>query len=125
MTDRSILLRENQRRVTRGLSWNAERSRYELDMEEGETLKVTVDATGILETAETVSAATATTDGITCALVLATPVITLTLSALNSYGSGDVTLLITRSGGQIHKLRIRARSVNQNRYYDYYSAVPT
>lgn len=124
MTDRAILLRDNQRRVTRGISWNSQRSRYELDMEEGETLKVTIDLIGILANAETVSSATVESEGVSCSASLSTPVITLTFSALTGYGTGNTTVTITRSGGQIHKLRIRARAVRNYRYYDYYSGVP-
>lgn len=124
MTDRAILLRDNQRRITRGISWNSQRARYELDMEEGETLKVTIDLTGILASAETVSTATVENEGVSCSASLSTPVITLTFSALTGYGTGNTTVTITRSGGQIHKLRIRARAVRNYRYYDYYSGVP-
>lgn len=125
MSDRQILLRENQRRITRGISWNSARSRYELDMEEGETLKVQISLAGILGNSETVSSATVENEGISVSASLASPVITLTLSALTGYGTGNTTVTITRSGGEVHKLRIRARAVRNYRYYDYYTGVPT
>lgn len=124
MADRLIYLRENQRRVTRGISWDSQNARYELDMEEGETLKVTVNLSGILATDETVTAATVESEGVTAAVSLASPAVTLTLSALTGYGTGNVTLTLTRSGGEIHKLRIKARAIRNYRYFDYYSGVP-
>lgn len=125
MADRLILLRPNQRRVCRGISFNSAKSRYELDMQEGETLKVRVDATGILDTGESVSSITATADGLTIGSALASNVATLTLSALNGYGQGDVKLTLTLSTGEILVHRIRARSVLSARYDDYYTGVPT
>ena len=125
MTDRVILLRPNQRRVCRGLSFNAAKSRYELDMQEGETLKVRVDATGILDSGQSVSSITATADGLSISSALASNVATLTLSALNGYGQGDVKLTMTLSTGEVLIHRIRARSVPSARYDDYYTGVPT
>ena len=125
MTDRTILLRPNQRRVCRGLSFNAAKSRYELDMQEGETLKVRFDATGILNEGESVSSITATADGLSISSALASNIATLTLSALNGYGQGDVKLTLTLSTGEILVHRLRARSVLSARYDDYYTGVPT
>jgi hypothetical protein len=124
VADRLIYLRENQRRVTRGISFNAQRDRYELDMEEGETKTVTIDCSGILATSETVSTATVENEGITCTASVSSPQVTLTLSALTNYGTGNTTVTITLSGGTIFKLRLRARSVRNYRYYDYYTGLP-
>jgi hypothetical protein len=125
MVDRTILLRPNQRRVCRGISFNAAKSRYELDMQEGETLKVRIDATGILDGSESVSSITATADGLSISSALASNIATLTLSALNGYGQGDVKLTLTLSTGEILVHRLRARSVLSARYDDYYTGVPT
>tara|TARA_X000001316_G_C922037_1_gene36785 strand:- start:651 stop:1022 length:372 start_codon:yes stop_codon:yes gene_type:complete len=123
MSDRLIQLRDNQRRVTRGISWNSQRSRYELDIEEGETLKLTVSLAGILASGESISSATIESQGISTSISTSSPEITVTFSGLS--GTGISTLTITRSGGQIHKLRIRTRSANSTSYYDYYTGVPS
>jgi hypothetical protein len=122
MTDRLIRLRDNQRRITRGISWNSQRSRYELDLEEGETLALTVSLEGILASGETVSSATIESQGVSTSISTSSPEITITFSGLS--GTGTTTLTITRSGGQIHKLRIRTRSANSTSYYDYYTGIP-
>lgn len=125
MSDRLIYLRENQRRVLRGLSYDSANVRYEMDMEEGETLKVQVNCTGILASGETITAATVENEGVTCTVSLSSPTATLTLSALTGYGTGNTTLTLTKSGGEVLKLRLRARARRNYRYFDYYSAVPT
>jgi hypothetical protein len=125
MTDRLILLRPNQRRICRGISYDSAKSRYDLDMQEGETLKVRVDASGILGTGESVSSIAVTADGLSISSALASNIATLTLSALNGYGQGDVKLTLTLSTSEVLIHRIRARSVLSARYDDYYTGVPT
>ena len=121
LSDRLIHLRDNQRRIPRGVSWNSQRSRYELDLEEGETLDLTVSLAGILESGETITAAIES-QGVSASISTSSPVVTVTFSGLS--GTGTTTLTITRSGGQIHKLRIRTRSANSTSYYDYYTGIP-
>lgn len=118
MTDKLIRFRENQRYILRGLSHDAERRRFLIDMEPDETHIVTLDFTDILASAETISAATVSkASGITASLSLSTPIVTLTLSALSRLG--DVTLTITRSGGDIFKVYLRARSTEASYFNDY------
>ncbi len=118
MADRLIRFRENQRYVLRGVSFDAERRRFLLDMEPGETRQVTLNFNDILASGETVSSVTVSkASGITASVSTTSGVTTLTLSALNRLG--DVTLLVTLSGGSIFKVYLRARSTEQQYLQDY------
>lgn len=108
MTERLIQLRQNGRRVIRGVSHNAGADRYELNQNEGETLNTVLDLSALLTGGETVTAATHDTKGMTVSLTLASPKVTVQTSALDSQSHADSTITITRSGGQVHKIRLRA-----------------
>lgn len=121
LSDRLIILRENQRNIVRGLSYDAVRRVFLLDMREDEALNVIVDVTGILDTNETVAPSITKAEGITATATSAGGKITLALSGLSSVG--DVTLKLTRSGGQIHIIKLRARTERaMNRLGDYNTA---
>lgn len=107
--DNYIRFRENQRNVARGLSFNTERRRFEIDMERDETKIITLDFNDMLASAETISSVTVSrTSGITAAVSTTSNICTLTLSALSRLG--EVTLTVTRSTGGIFKVFLRARS---------------
>lgn len=118
MADNLIRYRENQRYITRGLSFDAERRRFLIDMEPDETKIITINFNDILATAETVSSVTVSkASGITASVSTTSNVTTLTLSALSRLG--DVTLLVTLSGGHIFKVYLRARSTEASYFNDY------
>lgn len=120
MTERLVQLRKNGRSVVRGLTHNRGQTQYELDLNENEVLDVTVDLTPILASAETVTAATATNSGVSCAVTLATPKATLRFSGLSTNSEGRTELKVTRSGGQVHMLYFLARATESpERSYAY------
>ena len=119
MADRLIRLRENQRYVVRGLSHDAVRRCFYLDMRKDEALNVIIDATGILDTSETITAEVTKSDGVTASVSESSGVITLQLSALTA--QGDVDIKITRSGGQIHKLTLKALTENSTDWMSDYN----
>lgn len=107
--DNYIRFRENQRNVTRGVSFYTERRRFEVDMERDETKIVTLDFNDMLASGETITDVTVSkTSGITAAVSTTSNICTLTLSALSRLG--DVTLTVTRSTGAIFKVFLRASS---------------
>lgn len=85
-----------------------------LYMEVGETRKVTLNLSSLLETGETVSSATVVADGVTAAIATSSPNITLTLSGASAWGEATVT--ITLSNGEIIVDTIRVRL--SHRAYD-------
>lgn len=76
-------------------------------MEEGETLRVSLDFANLLESGETISSASVTAKGITASISTASPVITVTLSSASAWGTATVT--VTLSNGEVHVETIRAR----------------
>ena len=120
MTERLIQIRENGRTIVRGITHSRASNRYELDINEGETLDVEVDFTPILGSGETLSDATVTNSGVTVAPTLATPKVTLRFSGMTDTYSASSKLTVTRSGGQVHRLYFIARNTaDVARSYDY------
>lgn len=114
-----VRFRENQRYVTRGVSFDAERRRFLIDMEPDETKQITLNFNDLLATSETISTVTVSkASGITATVSTTSNVTTLTLSALSRLG--DVTLLVTQSGGEVFKVYLRARSTEASYFDDYY-----
>lgn len=120
MTERIIRFRQNRRFITRGVTYNPGSDRFEIDINEGETLDTTLNFAHLLTSGETISSVTSESDGITATTSVSSPNITLTLSNMSGYSTADITLTVTRSGGQVHKVRIRARQTRdyttQRRY---------
>lgn len=113
-----VRFRDNQRYTTRGLSFDAERRRFLIDMEPAETKQITLNFNDILETSETISDVTVSkASGITASVVTTSNITTLSLSDLSRLG--DVTLLVTKSGGEIFKVYVRARSTEASYLQDY------
>lgn len=109
--DDYIRFRENQRFVTRGVSFNAERRRFEVDMERGETKVLTLDFNDMLASGETVDSVTVSeASGITATVSTDSNICTLTLSALSSFGEVDLT--VTRSTGRVFKVFLSARAAD-------------
>lgn len=68
-------------------------------MEEGETRKLALDFTDLLESGQSISTATVSAEGVTASISLSSPVATLTLSAPSGWGTAIVT--ITLSNGEV------------------------
>ncbi len=119
MTERLVQLRQNGRRVVRGVTHNRGEHRYEVDLNENEVLDVVVDLEPILGSSETLAEATVTNSGVSCAATLASPKATIRFSGLKScYGTTDLKL--TRSGGQVHMIYFLARATETpERAYSY------
>lgn len=103
--------------TARGPSWfkNVRMDEYRnptLLMEEGETRKLALDLTDLLEAGESISAAVVTATGVTAAISLESPIITLTLSAAATWG--EVTVTITLSSGEVIVETIRVRKNMRN-----------
>lgn len=119
MPDRYVQFRENQRYILRGLSWHAEERRFEIDMEEDEALTVTLDFAPIMGSSETITDATVTrASGITANASISGSEVTLSLSAMKRLA--NIRLKVTFSGGLIRVIYLRARSVRDLYYDDYY-----
>lgn len=119
MTDRYVQFRENQRRITRGVSWNEEKRRIELDMEEDEALNVSLDFGPIMGTGETITeVAVPYASGVTASTSISGETVTLSLSAMKRLA--NVRLKGTFSGGMVKVIYLRARSVRDQYYDDYY-----
>ena len=119
MTERLIQFRENGRTVVRGLTRNKGADRFELNLNEGETLNTVLDFTPLMASGETVTA-THSTSGMTVSLTTASPKVTVSTSAMKSNSHADSTITITRSGGQVHVVRLRARPTAMNEGANHY-----
>lgn len=119
MTERLIQFRENGRRVVRGLTRNLAADRFELDLNEGETLNTVLDFTPLVLAGETLTAAHETT-GMSVTLTTASPKVTVAMSALSSNSNADSKITVTRSGGQVHVVRLRARPTATNESANHY-----
>lgn len=103
--------------TARGATWyrNIRMDEYRnplLLMEEGETRKLKLDFTDLLETGETISSATASAVGVTTSISTSSPSVTLTFSAPGTWG--EVTVTITLSSGELIVETIRVRQNMRN-----------
>lgn len=76
-------------------------------MEEGETRKVTLDFTSLLETGESVSTATVTASGVTASVSLSSPNVVLTLSSPTAWGYATITVTLSNSEVIVETVRAR------------------
>lgn len=85
-------------------------------MEEGETVKLSLNWSAMLESNETISSVTASGDGITASASTSGTTTTLTLSSPAAWG--EVTVTATLSSGEVIVDTIRARLSNRAGYVE-------
>lgn len=122
MPDLFIRVRENNRRVVRGVSFDDRTGRYTCQIFEGETIKPVIDLSHWLGTA-TISSATVEADGGTVTRAIAGSQITLTVSAVDSMSDAELT--ITASDGRVRIEKFRFVEPNCSGRDDYGSYVGT
>lgn len=76
-------------------------------METGETRKITLNFSSLLETGETISSATVAAEGVSASIATSSPNITLTLSSPSAWGTATITA--TLSNGEVISDTIRVR----------------
>ncbi|MCH2042459.1 MAG: hypothetical protein MK185_17670 [Saccharospirillaceae bacterium] len=115
-----VRFRGNQRHVLRGLSFDAERRAFMLDLEEGETKTVSLNFNDILADSESISSVIATESaGVNVAVALNGNIAKVTLSGSGQCGSAELT--VTKSGGGVFKVYMETESViNRRRDRHYY-----
>ncbi len=104
MPDIYIRVRENNRRIVRGASFDDRLGRYAVQIRDGETIKPQINLADWLGTA-TISTATVSAEGGTVTQANASGVVTLTVSAVDA--SCDATLTITASDGRVRIEKFR------------------
>lgn len=122
MTDLAIRIRENNRRIMRGFTFDDRTGRYTCQILEGETIKPQLDMNDWLGT-ETISAVTLSTTGGTVTQANSSGIITFTVSAVDNLCDTDA--LITTSGGRIRREMLRFVRPTTTRVEDYGSYVGT
>ncbi len=122
MPDLFIRVRENNRRVVRGVSFDDRTGRYTCQIFEGETIKPVIDLSHWLGTA-TISSATVSADGGTVTRAISGSQITLTVSAVDSMSDAELT--ITASDGRVRIEKFRFVEPNCSGRDDYGSYVGT
>jgi type II secretory pathway pseudopilin PulG len=122
MTDLAIRVRENNRRILRGFTFDDRTGRYTCQIIEGETIKPQLDMSDWLGS-ETISTVALTTNGGTVTQANSDGIITFTVSAVSSLCDCDA--LITTSGGRIRKERLRFVEPNCTGRDDYGSYIGT
>jgi len=122
MPDLFIRVRENNRRVVRGLSFDDRTGRYTCQIFEGETITPVIDLSHWLGTA-TISSATVEADGGTVTRAISGTQVTLTVSAVDS--RSDAELTITASDGRVRIEKFRFVEPNCSGRDDYGSYVGT
>jgi len=107
-TAKGATTHKNVRRDTDGASI--------LNMAEGTARTLVLDFTSLLETSETVDSIAVTQDGVAVATAVASPTVTMTLTAPTE--GGYATSLVTLSSGEIieHKLCIARTTQERDRY---------
>ncbi len=122
MPDLLIQVRENNRRILRGISFDDRAGRYTCQIFEGETIKPVIDLSHWLGTA-TISSATVEADGGTVTRAISGTQITLTVSAVDSMSDAELT--ITASDGRVRIEKFRFVEPNCSGRDDYGSYVGT
>lgn len=116
MTDLLIRVRENNRRIVRGVTHDDTFAGYRVQIAEGETIKVVLNLTDWLGSA-TVSSYSGSADGGTVSTAHSSGVFTLTASAVS--GTADYDLTITTSDGRVRVERFRFEEPLSGRRDDY------
>lgn len=119
MTDLAIRVRENNRRIVRGVSYDDRIARYRVQIAEGETVVLQLNMADWLGSA-TVSSSALSNDGVTVAKTEASGVFTLTASGIDTFGDCDLT--ITASDGRVRLERFRFESPISGYYRDGYGS---
>lgn len=92
-------------------------------VDEGAAKKLRLNFSDWLESGETISSATVTTENCTVSLSTSSPNVDLTISAVTSYAYGRAIVLVTSSTGEIWRQVIRIRRTNryteEQKYRDY------
>lgn len=122
MTDLSIRIRENNRRILRGFSFEDRTGRYTCQILEGETIKPELNLSDWLGT-ETISSVTLSTTGGTVTQTNASGTITFTVSAVSTIC--DTAATITTSGGRVRIEKLRFAEPNCTGRDDYGSYIST
>ena len=107
MPDMYLAIRENNRRVVRGGTYDAVYGRTEFQVSEDEVAKAKIEMTNWLAGA-TISGVSLDSSGLTASESHTTTAITLTISDVDGFGWSDV--LITCSDGRIRKEKLRFAS---------------
>jgi hypothetical protein len=121
MADLYIRIRENNRQIVRGVSYDNTLGRFRAQVSEGETIKLTLDLTDWLNGA-TVTSSPIENNGVTCTKVEASGVFTLTASDVVGYGDSD--LAIVASDGRTRVERFRFSEPGNQRQSDDYGVWP-
>ncbi|MEM8615481.1 MAG: hypothetical protein AAGF20_00955 [Pseudomonadota bacterium] len=111
MTERLVQFRQNGRTVLRGITRNRHQGRFELTLNEGETLNTVFDFSPLLANNETITASLSDTKGFTASASVSGGKVTVTASGLKGNCPGRTDMTITRSAGQTHVIKILARPV--------------
>jgi hypothetical protein len=84
-------------------------------IDKSEVSRLLLDFTAYLGAGETISSATIAADAVTAAIVVASPLITLTFSGATSWstGSGNAVVLVTFSSGDVESINLRVRQTNR------------
>jgi hypothetical protein len=85
-------------------------------VDESAITKLRVNFADWLESGETITAATVTTQNCTVSTSTTSPNVDLTISAVTSFNDGTITLVATCSNGEVWRSKIRVRRTN--RYTD-------
>jgi hypothetical protein len=84
-------------------------------LDKDEVTTVVLDLTAYLEAGETISSVTETEEQrVTASAVLASPLVTITLSNATDYYEGSVTYKFTLSSGVVIRQRIHCRRTNRH-----------
>jgi hypothetical protein len=122
MSDLAIRIRENNRRILRGFTFDDRNGRYTCQILEGETIKPQLDMNDWLGT-ETISSVALTTTGGTVTQANSAGIITFTVSAVDNLCDCDA--LITTSAGRIRRELLRFIRPNTTGVADYGSYIST
>lgn len=104
MPDLIAYIRENNRRIVRGMSFDDRIGRLVAQIQKGETIKSIIDLSHWLGTA-TISSVSIANDGGTVSTSLASPQVTLTASGIEGMCDSDLT--ITTSDGRVRVEKFR------------------
>jgi hypothetical protein len=122
VADLYIRVRDNNRRIVRGVTYDDKVGRYRVQCSEGETVVVILNLADWLGSGVSVSSSTIANDGVTCTKAESSGVFTLTASAVE--GRGDTDLTIVASDGRTRVERLRFEDpvfASRGPDYDYWS----
>lgn len=112
MPNRVLWLRDNDRYTARGLS-ERPLGRFTLTLDAGEIETIRVYATAWLDTAETITTATASGSVTPTVTLGSAPIMTVDLQVPGQTGTGDFELLMTTSTGRKKMIRFGVATSDQ------------